>query len=349
MASTRRFPQDQQITASAPCRIDSGGTWDIKSMALPFERIRPVSVNIALDLRTTVTLRPFEKGKVKVYSEGFPEPEIAPFDRMAFNGPYGLFFAAVAYFGLHGLEIHIRAEAPLKSALGGSSTALVALVHALSRVSSTPDRKRQSARDFLYLAYQIEDAAAGGNCGVQDHAAAAFGGVHLWQWRYSNRRSPFAATRLLNRKGQRELSKHLAVAHSGESHISADINRQWLQEFSSARTRDGWIRANGIVHRFSSALSQKDWGLAAELLQREMEVRKALTPDALTDLTGKLVEQAASEGCGARFAGAGGGGAVWALGDSGAIERVRTLWGETLAPIDGAGLLDCGVDPNGVG
>ncbi len=52
--------------------------------------------------------------------------------------------------------------------------------------------------------------------------------------------------------------------------------------------------------------------------------------------------------CGARFAGAGAGGSVWALGEKKRIKELKSIWRSTLAPIKGAGILDCAVDPRGV-
>ena len=46
------------IDASAPCRIDFGGTLDISSFHYPLRHLAPSTVNIALDRRTTVNLRP---------------------------------------------------------------------------------------------------------------------------------------------------------------------------------------------------------------------------------------------------------------------------------------------------
>ncbi|MBW1764527.1 MAG: galactokinase, partial [Deltaproteobacteria bacterium] len=50
--SAREILEKKPVEAGAPCRIDSGGTWDIKAMALPLEGIEPVTVNMALSLRT---------------------------------------------------------------------------------------------------------------------------------------------------------------------------------------------------------------------------------------------------------------------------------------------------------
>ncbi|MBW1870381.1 MAG: hypothetical protein JRI73_14340 [Deltaproteobacteria bacterium] len=202
------------VEASAPCRIDSGGTWDIKALALPFEAIQPTTVNIALTLRTSAGLHPYKDGKVKISSTGFAQPEIFSIDRLSFDSPFGLFFAAISFFGFHGLEVKIDSQSPVRSALGGSSTALVALIKALSKVSAALGNKSYPRKEILHLGYHLEDGISGGNCGIQDQAAAVYGGVHQWEWRYGNRTAPFQKTSLLNVDGREELSKRLLVAYS---------------------------------------------------------------------------------------------------------------------------------------
>ena len=128
--SLNKILSGHTVSASAPCRIDSGGTWDIKAMALPFTGIRPTTVNIALNIRTSVKILPYSDGKVKISSLGFPEGKVFSADRLPFVPPFGIFLAAVSYYGLHGIEISIESQAPVQSALGGSSTALVALLKA---------------------------------------------------------------------------------------------------------------------------------------------------------------------------------------------------------------------------
>ena len=150
--SVKKILEQQPLGASAPCRIDAGGTWDIKSLALPFESLKPTTVNIALNLRTAVRLYPFKEGQVKVSSEGFSGSEEYPYDRIPFHTPFGLFFAAITYFGFHGLQVHIQSDSPVKSALGGSSTALVALIKALSKVAGGMRCSRLKGHDILHLA-----------------------------------------------------------------------------------------------------------------------------------------------------------------------------------------------------
>jgi D-glycero-alpha-D-manno-heptose-7-phosphate kinase len=317
-------------------------------MALPMEAVEPVTLNIALSLRTRVALLPFEDGMVKVSSEGFPDQEAHEFGTLPFDSAFGLFYAAVSYFGFHGLEARITSDSPSKAALGGSSTALVALIKALSKFAVLAGKRALPQKDILHLAYHLEDSTSSGKCGIQDQAAAVFGGVHLWRWHFGNRLSPYERQALLDREGQRELSEHLLVAFSGKSHVSARINQGWLEGFLSGKTRAGWIEANRIVRRLAQAIMDRKWDRAAGLLRGEMTVRRVITPDALIPVTHKLIQQAEEAGCGARFAGAGAGGSVWALGEKKRIAELKTVWRSTLASIRGAGLLDCTVDPRGV-
>ena len=347
-SSARKVLEHRRIEASAPCRVDSGGTWDIRSMALPMQPIEPLTLNIALSLRTRVVLLPLEDGMVRVLSEGFPDKEAYDYKTVPFDSPFGLFYAAASWFGFHGLEIRIASDSPAKAALGGSSTALVALIKALSKLAVLTGKAPLSQKDILHLSYQVEDSTSSGKCGIQDQAAAVFGGVNLWRWRFGSRHSPYERTLLLDRKGQAELSGHLLVAFSGKIHVSAGINQGWLEEFLSGKTRTGWIEANQIVRRLAQAMAGRKWDRAASLLREEMAVRRAITPDALIPVTNRLIQQAEEVGCGARFAGAGAGGSVWALGKKERIQELRSLWSSALAPIRGAGILDCTVDSRGV-
>lgn len=339
----------RSIEASAPCRIDSGGTWDIMALSLPLEKIKPVTVNIALNLRTRVILVPFEDGKVRIVSRGFPRGEQYPFDNLPFNSRFGLFFAAVSHFGFHGLEVRIESDSPVKSALGGSSTALIALLKALSGVGQHLGSKNLPRTTLLHLGYSLEEAVSHGKCGMQDQAAAAYGGVNRWIWCYGRgRKLPYQREVLLDDKAWKTFSKCILVAYSGRSHVSIRTNRAWVDDFLSGKTRRGWVEANEIVNLMAGALKKKEWNEAAHYLKAEMKIRRKITPDAMIPLTRKLIDQAENVGCGARFAGAGAGGSVWALGDPERIGELRPSWTQTLESVKHGRILDCAIDPTGV-
>ena len=346
--SLKKILERSPVEASAPCRIDSGGTWDIKALALPMAPVRPVTLNIAITLRTKVSLTPFTEGKVKISSHGFSHEEEYPAETFRFDTPFGLFFAALAHFACHGVAVHIQTATPVKAALGGSSTALVALIKALSKAAARLGKPQLTRKEILHLGYHLEDAVSAGKCGLQDQAAAVYGGVNRWIWQYESTKCVFCRQPLLNRSGQKELSEHLLLAYSGTSHVSTRMNQAWIKNFLSGKTRAGWVKVNDVVKNLGGLIEKKAWSEAADLLREEMAVRREITPDALIPVTERLIRQAEEAGCGARFTGAGAGGSVWALGEKQRIDKLRTLWGDTLRSVKGAGLLKCEADPKGV-
>jgi len=344
----RALLESRLITGSAPCRVDSGGTWDIKALALPFEHIKPVTVNLALNIRTYVTLLPFEPGWVKVSSGSFDAQEAHPFAEIPFDSEFGLIFSILSFFQLHGLEVKVRSTSPVKAGLGGSSAAAVAVIKACSIAKRLLHEKGIARGDILHLAYHLEDAVNMGMCGLQDQGASVYGGVNKWSWGYSRKGRPYERESLLNAEGQRELSKRMLVAHSGGTHVSAGINRLWIQEFLEGKTRSGWIAANGIVNRLARHLKEREWQGGAKALRDEVAIRKEITPQAFTPTISRLIQESEQMGCGARFAGAGGGGAVWALGEIDAIHRLRQRWAHILEGAGEGRIMECAIDPVGV-
>ena len=114
MTNYRKFIENQTARASAPCRIDLGGTLDIPTFSLPLRRLSPSTVNIAINLRTTVRLMPCRKGTVRVLSTGFA-PASFPLENAPYDHPLGLIFALAAYFDLSGVEIRIDSASPKRS------------------------------------------------------------------------------------------------------------------------------------------------------------------------------------------------------------------------------------------
>jgi len=339
---------ENPIRASAPCRIDSGGTWDIKALALPLEGVAPITVNMAIDLRTYVTLLPYKSGWIKISSDNLDVQEAYPFASIPFNSKFGLFFAIASFFEFHGLEMVIRSTSPVMAGLGGSSTAAVAAIKAFSMVKALSHKEDIKEKNILHLAYHIEDGVNGGMCGLQDQGAAVSGGVNKWLWNYSREGRPFEREPIVDEKGQKEISKRILVAYSGRRHLSARINRMWIEQFLKGETRSGWIEVNRIVNRFALHIKHGKWKEGAEELRNEVAIRKEITPEAFTPIIARLIEESERAGCGARFAGAGGGGSVWALGEIDRMQELRETWAHILKGTKRGGILECAVDPIGV-
>ena len=340
--------ESRPVTASAPCRVDMGGTLDIRTFSYPLQHLAPCTLSIALEMRTTVRLTPYARGRIRITSRGFKGADYAA-GQAPYDHPMGLMFAVADFFRASGVQIAIDSESPPRSALGGSSVAAVALAAALSE-----GRRRQgpraaiSARSIGLLAHAVEESVAGVPCGYQDQLAAVYGGVNAWRWIALPRTSVFQRQSVVPRRRYAELEERLLVAYCGVPHESRDINGRWVRQFVSGRTRQPWEEIVRWTHRFVDALKRRDYGAAADSMNRETAVRRRLTPDVLDDIGRRLVAAARRGGCGARFTGAGGGGCLWALGEADAVERLRPRWQEILGQRPGARLLDARVAREGL-
>ena len=340
--------ESKPIEASAPCRIDMGGTLDIPTFYYPLRRLNPCTFNIALALRTRIRLRPYNQGVIKISSRGFKDAEF-PIDAAPFNHPMGLMFAAAAYFNAGGVHVDIESGSPPRSGLGGSSVAAVALIAALAKLmtrgSSPPSFNR---RDIALLAYKLEETVAGVPCGSQDQLAAAYGGVHVWRWHDHPGQSHFQRKVTVPKRYHNELERCLLLAYCGKPHVSKDINGKWVQQFLGAKNRGIWQEIIDLIHRFSTSLAERNYYQAAVCMNRETALRRQMTPDVLDSIGVQLVQSAVKNSCGARFTGAGGGGCIWALGQTENVDRLRPLWEEILSTRKGACLLDVKIDAEGV-
>ncbi|HSO19043.1 MAG TPA: galactokinase, partial [Desulfosarcina sp.] len=110
--------EEQEISASAPCRIDFGGTLDIGSFHYPLHHLAPATLNIALDRRTSVTLAPGGDDRIHISAAGIDAAAFAPASA-PYDHPLGLMFAVADYFGAAGVHIRIASASPPKSGLGG--------------------------------------------------------------------------------------------------------------------------------------------------------------------------------------------------------------------------------------
>jgi D-glycero-alpha-D-manno-heptose-7-phosphate kinase len=347
MPSIRSILEHEPLEASAPCRVDMGGTLDLSTFYLPLHHLGPCTFNAALDLRTRVTIRPFDKGRIRIRSLGF-EDLVVDSNGAPFHHPLGLIAAVAAYFQADGIHIDIRSGSPPRSALGGSSAAAVALIWAFSKVLAKSGTPLPAPDDVAVLAHAIEQSVAGVPCGMQDQLAAVFGGVNGWHWKADPSTRIFERQTLVQSSACPLFSRHLVVAYCGVPHVSKDINGTWVRQFAAGRNRDIWHRIIDCSKQFISAIAEADYQAAQSLMNRETDLRRQLTPEVLDDMGAALVDAARQNNCGARFTGAGGGGCLWAIGKPEQIERLRSLWAEILSHRESARILETRVDTQGV-
>ncbi len=338
--------ETEPVAASAPCRIDMGGTLDIGALYTGLSPYFPATVNLALSLRTVVRLSPYAPGRIRVVSGGFSPVEEAA-DTAPFTPPVGLIFAVATCFGAGGVQIDIESASPPRSALGGSSAAATALVYALAEC-----RRRRfqapmpGAGETAWIAAEVEAGVAGGPCGIQDQLAAAFGGVSAW--RRLIEPPGFERTVLAADDHYKVLNRRILVAYGGVPHTAVDVNRRWVTDFIAGKTRRQWREIANLSAAFAAALQKDDIKAAVSAMNRETEIRKQLTPDVLTETGDDLWAAARESHCGARFTGAGAGGCMWAYGDSRDIAALNSVWADRLAKTPGGRLLPAGIEAEGV-
>ncbi len=335
------------VEASAPCRIDMGGTLDISTFYSPLRHLSPCTVNIALDLRTRVKLLPYDAGQIKISSKGFRSAEY-PLDQAPFDHPLGLMFAIGVYFRASGVHIHIESSSPPRSGLGGSSAAAVALIKAFSKVLEEMGQGPWSRKNIALLAQKLEASVAGVPCGLQDQLAAAYGGANMWCWPVNHQDPFFRKKTIIRKQHLRKFEQHLLLGYCGVPHESKDVNRKWVQQFLSGKYRGLWTEIIVCTQKFARALMERNVKDACNLMNQETALRKKMTPEVLDEIGTALVESALENGCGARFTGAGGGGCIWALGPTEDVDKLKGPWEGILKARKGACLLDAKIDPKGL-
>jgi D-glycero-alpha-D-manno-heptose-7-phosphate kinase len=344
----KKILENGPIEASAPCRIDMGGTLDIRTFYYPLRHLSPCTFNAAIDLRTRVRLMPYHNDRIKISSKGFKSAEFH-IDQAPFTHPLGLMFAAGVYFDAKNVHAQIESQSPPRSALGGSSAAVVALIAAFSKLCQQAYEAQTLSRSHMAILTQgLEESVAGVPCGFQDQLAAIYGGINVWGWPTGVEHPQFRKKVVVPKRWHKHFEKHLLVAYCGKPHISKDINGRWVQQFLAGKFRHLWTDIVSVTQQFVSALNERNYALAGKLMNRETGIRRKMTPDVLDEIGRRLTQSARSHGCGARFTGAGGGGCVWALGEIENIDRLRSLWEEILSSENEARLLDIHIDSVGL-
>lgn len=343
----REILKTKPVETSAPCRIDMGGTLDISTFYYPLRHLRPCTFNMAMDLRTHVRIASYNKGMTKIASRGF-EDAAYPLDEAPFDHPLGLMFAIAAYFRAEGVQIDIDSSSLPCSALGGSSSAAVALIAAFAKAYERAGEKPLSPQAIAQLAHAIEESVAGVPCGCQDQLAAVYGGVNAWYWKTEMDGPRFRQQPVVEKASLKCLEKHLLLAYCGIPHESKNINGQWVRQFVSGKYRDRWAKIVACTQAFVNALAKGNFMDATQAMNQETAIRIEMTPDVLDPMGERLVRAAIEAECGARFTGAGGGGCLWAIGEIENIDTLRKIWEKALTGREGACLLEMKIGSDGL-
>ena len=311
------------LQASCPARIDIGNSLDYPSFFYSLPARKAYTTNIAVDLRTTVSWAPGRNGRVSIYRgrirehyHGIPDPE---------KSRLPLICALLRHFEVSSGIFRVDSQVPLGSGLGGSGLLTVALLAIMKRLHTGS----VSERDFNSLvlsAHFFENWMGYSSTGFHDQLAAVYGGAHIWNWgtHMSGQWPVFKKKPVLPAGGPEELSRSILVCFTGKAHSPNTAGSR----FQSLPQKDipKWSAVSEHARHFGLALRQSNWVRAAWHLNEECKLREELSPGCLSPRARKLISKARQLGAGARYAGHGSGGTVWACGDSDAVAATKRCW-----------------------
>jgi len=320
------------VRARAWCRVDlAGGTLDI----WPLGVLHPgaATVNLAVDLAVTVTLRPAETYRVE---QGEASVEAASAEELAAHPESALVGTVLGELGTPPVAVELRSESPRGGGLGASSAMAVALIAAAEELAGGASSAEQRAA----LARDLEARLMGLPTGTQDHWPALLGGALALHHRPGGSRVESLAVDL------QAVGESLLVVYTGVSHFSAGQNWQVIRRRLDGEAEIGELFAGiaGVSAQAVEALVAGDLPRLGRLVGMEWELRRRLAPGISVPAVEDLLDAAREAGAwGGKACGAGGGGCIAVLAPpqrrSAIADRLADLGGRVLAAAPVAGPL----------
>lgn len=302
------------VRASAPLRVSfAGGGTDVA----PFpETDGGVVLSATINRYVSGALHPRNDSIVSVESaDSGVAFEFGLHDQPPFNGQLDLVKAAVRRFSAHGSEgydLILRSAAPVGSGLGASSTFTVVLAGLLSDYYQLPMTRYEIAQ----LAWRIERSDVGVLGGLQDHYAAAFGGLNLIE--FGADRTVVHPLRLRDSVTD-ELQASLLLCYTGATRESARIiaDQATRVRGQNASALTGLRAQKELAIAMKAALLRGGLGYFGELLGEAWAAKKKISPMISTPQIEEAYEVAMRRGAtGGKVTGAGGGGHILFYCDS---------------------------------
>lgn len=213
---------------------------------------------------------------------------------------------------LPSLVIHLQSTIPIASGLGSGAASAAAVIRALAMHLRQAELSGDAA--VCDLTYLVEQIHHGTPSGIDNTVVAYERPVYFVRQRPENRIEPLAAGRPV----------HLLVGDTGlrsATHaVVGDVRRRWQEE--PERFEAIFAACGAIAEEARMVLEKGDLArLGALLDENHYRLQEMTVSDPALD---RLVEAAREAGAlGAKLSGAGRGGNMIALVDSGQIERVR--------------------------
>lgn len=299
------------IHSSAPVRICDNGGWTDTWFA-HYGTIFNIAVTPGVEVRVEV-IPGGEPGtwlEVEDYGQRY-------FYRSGMGwGRHPLLEAAIELMKLPpalSLEVRIGSKVPPGAGTGTSAAVTVALLGALDAL--TPGR--MSAHELAYAAWRVETELLGGQSGIQDQLASAYGGINLIEMHAY----PYASVSPIQvpYTAWWELERRLALIYMGKSHQSSQTHEIVIRGLEEAGAVSPHLQElRRTAPRSRDALYAGDFTALGQAMIDNHEAQRRLHPDLISTEADRIVEIARAHGAiGWKVNGAGGdGGSLTLLCDA---------------------------------
>lgn len=301
------------VVTRAPTRIDLGGGWtDVPPYC---DREGGFVCNVAINRYATATIGPGESSDTEDALVG----------------------ALVRRLELETAAVWLVSDFPVSAGLGGSSSAIAALLVAAAELRGVTWNRAEIAEAGRL--FEVEDLGIAG--GRQDYYAATFGGALALTFGagIEVRRIPLDAQR------GAEFAGRCVLIYTGESRISGDTITAVLSAYKAGDKRvvHALARMRELARQMAGALEATNFDDVGRLMHEHWQFQRELHPSIPTARIDKIIERAGRAGAlGAKAMGASGGGCVLIIAPESGAESIRSA----VAPF--GKMIDFGVDMDGV-
>ena len=254
--------------------MDCGNALDLPTIATILQPYRPCTVNIAVNLRVEVTIEQ-QDGTGIVIGDELGVTKFGSLAELPLTGATRLIAVILHHFQLEGVRVTVRSPVPRGSGLGGSGAVAISLVAACRAYLRFPAQIASSAADLsamAMLAQSLEMATTPAPVGIQDHLAAAFGGISLWEWEARDQMPPFRRISLDGSEAVRGLNSRLLIGLLREPHLDGGLSLAWAESVRQGELAT-WIRTATATRLFAEAIRAGRWPAAFAARDEECELR----------------------------------------------------------------------------
>lgn len=206
------------------------------------------------------------------------------------------------YFSLKdSVQVATFSTLPSGIGLGSSSTVIVGIIHAISKIINHD----YSSLEIAKIAYHIEREVLGLVGGVQDQYIASIGGIQIIE--ISKSGEVMVNPLLIEEKNRMELQKHLVLIYTGKERDSSKIIKSQKQDL--IKTFEVYDEIKEIGHKSIELLTNADIEGLGNAMDKHWRIKTTLSSQMTTNSIDKMYINLKKLGSpGGKIVGAGGGG-----------------------------------------